>query len=576
MPSPRSPFGQLNELVGTVVDGRYRVEAMIGSGGMGAIFRAYREGLSRPLALKVLHPAVTADPTTIKRFEREAVSASKLDHPNCVRVSDHGSTDDGLSYLAMELVEGTQLSSLLGEPMAPATAADLIGQVLEALDHAHSRNIVHRDLKPDNILVARDGEGDRTLKLVDFGIAKILEDKQTQERLTQTGFVYGTPHYMSPEQAAGGQIDHRADLYAVGIILYEMLTGRRPFQALDPMSMMRKQVTQAHDALPADVPKRLAAIVDRLLEKDPKDRYQSARDALNALGATRMRLEGVPAAKLPVGPPAAEAPTMAQPAQAADAETVASPQAGVQPAASVSTSAARSHSAARSRASARSQSSPRDGGGSMLPWMITGVAVLVGGVAFGLWFFDQDSSAAQATVVAEEETATETGEAATGETGPALSENVTIVIKTNVDAQVIDEVDGGVFGMTNGDGFEVERSDVHLRLLLRAEGYEDRFMQIRPTRDKHYEAELREAERLNFTDLKDPFRQRGNKKGKQKGKQGAAPEPAPAPAPPSEDDAEKSGAVDAPNLEDPFKKTVPKRAKGKSPELADPFEKSGG
>ena len=574
MPSPPSPFGQLNELVGTVVDGRYRVEAMIGSGGMGAIFRAYREGLSRPLALKVLHPAVTADPTTIKRFEREAVSASKLDHPNCVRVSDHGSTDDGLSYLAMELVEGTQLSSLLGEPMPPAAAADLIGQVLEALDHAHSRNIVHRDLKPDNILVAKDGEGEQTLKLVDFGIAKILEDKQTQERLTQTGFVYGTPHYMSPEQAAGGQIDHRADLYAVGIILYEMLTGRRPFQALDPMSMMRKQVTQRHDALPGDVPKRLAAIVDRLLEKDPKDRYQSARDALNALGATRMRLEGVPAAKLPVGPPAAEAPTMAQPAQAGDAETVASPGASPGPGASASTSAARSHSAARSTAAAGSQVGRRDDGGSMLPWVITGIAVLAGGVAFGLWFFDRESSA-EPMVIAEGETATETGEAATGETGPALSEHVTITIESNVDAQVVDEADGGILGMTNSGGFEVERSDIHLRLLLRAEGYEDRFMQIRPNRDRVIDAQLREADRLNFTDLKDPFRNRGKQKGKKK-KSAPKPAPAPAPAPPSEDQAEDPGDIDRPNLEDPFKKKMPKRAKGKSPELADPFGNKGG
>jgi serine/threonine protein kinase len=271
-------------LVGQIIGERYRIDALLGEGGMGAVFRATHLGLGRPVAVKVLHPRLSDDDHIAKRFDREALAVSKLDHPNCVQVIDFGTTRKGMKYLVMQLLEGKELRDLTGVALPIEQVVYLGLQVLRALEHAHKRGLVHRDLKPENIFIVQDDDGNEVVKLVDFGIVKLLEDAPA-ERLTRMGMAFGTPTYMSPEQAAGGTIDARTDLYAVGVMLYELLTGVPPFQADEPGILMRMQILSDPPPLPETVPKAVADLVLRLLAKEPPDRYPDAREARRALAA---------------------------------------------------------------------------------------------------------------------------------------------------------------------------------------------------------------------------------------------------------------------------------------------------
>jgi hypothetical protein len=308
----------LQELVGTVVHERYRVDGLLGRGGMGAVFKGHHIGLRRDVAIKVLRPELGRDPSTGKRFDREAHSVSRLDHPNCVRVSDFGTTEGGVKYLVMELLEGAELEASLGQPWEPLRAVDSIIQILEGLEHAHHFGIVHRDLKPENVFVTTDFRGREVIKLVDFGIAKLIDDEGAKEQLTRAGMVFGTPRYMSPEQASGGKLDERTDLYATGLILYEMLTGHPPFVADDAALLLRMHILAPPPELPGEVPEALAAVVTKLLEKSRNDRYASAREVIEALTALRPGLEGAtPASVAPGGP---ETGHVATPSMATHAE----------------------------------------------------------------------------------------------------------------------------------------------------------------------------------------------------------------------------------------------------------------
>jgi hypothetical protein len=271
-------------LVGEIIDQRYRVDGLIGLGGMGSVLRCHHLGLGRDVAVKVLHPDRNVHAESSARFTREARSASRLDHPNCVRVLDFGEWQPrpdvpAAKYLAMELVDGQELGRLLREPLLPRTAADYTGQILDGLDHAHARGIVHRDLKPENVIVTKLASGTELLKLVDFGIAKILGGEGLDARMTRTGRVFGTPHYMSPEQVAGGEVDGRADLYAVGVLFHQMLTGKLPFDADDPTVLMGKQLFAEPPPLPRGLPASLLHVASKLLAKEPEDRYQTAAEA---------------------------------------------------------------------------------------------------------------------------------------------------------------------------------------------------------------------------------------------------------------------------------------------------------
>jgi hypothetical protein len=269
-------------MVGHTLEGRYRLDAVIGIGAMGSVFRGHHIGLGRDVAVKLLHPQLSASPEMRERFSREASAASKLDHVNCVRVTDFGITNDGHHFLVMDLLQGSELARCLGNPMAPAKAVALVDQIVAGLEHAHARGLIHRDVKPENVFLTNDDQGQQVAKLVDFGIVK-LQEGSAGKQLTQMGIVVGTPQYMSPEQAVGQRIDPRADLYAAGVILYALLAGHAPFEDDDPVAVLRKQIREPPPPLPDSIDPKIRAFVSRMLAKDPDDRFASATEAREVL-----------------------------------------------------------------------------------------------------------------------------------------------------------------------------------------------------------------------------------------------------------------------------------------------------
>jgi tetratricopeptide (TPR) repeat protein len=285
-------------LVGQVIAERYRVDAVLGEGGMGAVLRCHHLGLKRDIALKILHAELGRNKDISARFAREAQSASRLEHPNCVQVMDFGewrydAEAAPMQYLAMQLLDGHELTDELGAPLLPTRAVDLMLQVLAGLEHAHAHGIVHRDLKPENIFVTRDHEGKELLKLVDFGIAKIVSGDGAKDGMTRAGLIFGTPKYMSPEQGTGSDVDQRTDVYSAGVILYEMLCGHTPFDADDVVSLIRKQISEDPPPLPGFVPPPLTAIVMRMLAKLRDERFGDIASVRAALREIRPRLEAV-------------------------------------------------------------------------------------------------------------------------------------------------------------------------------------------------------------------------------------------------------------------------------------------
>jgi serine/threonine protein kinase len=268
-------------LKGHTLAGRYLLETEVASGGMGTVWRARDEVLGRPVAVKVLHERLAGDPGILDRFRLEAVAAARLSHPNVVRVFDTG-VDDGVCYIVMELFEGTTLDERLRAtgPLPPADAARVIRGVLQGLAHAHREGVIHRDVKPANVLLDPTG----LVKVTDFGIAKAAF---ATSDLTTTGDLLGTARYLAPEQVAGGEVDHRADLYATGIVLYECLTGRTPFEAdthIATATMRLSGDPRPPGALRPGIPRALESATMRALARSPEDRFQSAEEMNAAVG----------------------------------------------------------------------------------------------------------------------------------------------------------------------------------------------------------------------------------------------------------------------------------------------------
>lgn len=271
---------RVQNVLGTIIGGKYKVIEVIGSGGMSEVFKAVDVSTKRTVALKLLRPKYMTNPESVSRFQLEAKAASRLDHKNIVHVYEFGMTEQGQHYLAMEHVSGTSLSNLVKDSgrLAIARTWQILLQTCDALTQAHEKGVIHRDLKPSNIMMLDDG----TIKIVDFGIAKVLSKDDTAPiALTQTGDIFGSPPYMSPEQGLGREIDSRSDLYSLGCVMYECLTGSPPFIGETALETLIKHQTEAPISLEAacfgtDFPPEIEKIVAKLLEKLPKKRYQTA------------------------------------------------------------------------------------------------------------------------------------------------------------------------------------------------------------------------------------------------------------------------------------------------------------
>jgi serine/threonine protein kinase len=277
-------------LRGVVIGGKYQLLERVGQGGMGTIYRATQAGLNRPVAVKILKRELNVDPDTVARFHREAHAMSQLTHANTVRVYDFGQTEDGLLYLVMELLVGEPISDVMARgPIDVARAVRMTQQILRSLAEAHHKAIVHRDLKPDNLFVARsdgvngvEGHAEPVIKVLDFGIAKVVApDRRVDQFETQAGTVFGTPRYMSPEQAQGAPLDGRSDLYSVGCLLYQMLVGTPPFTDEDAVVVMARHIQELPETPRTKVPERpipeaLDQVTMRALAKDPAARFPDA------------------------------------------------------------------------------------------------------------------------------------------------------------------------------------------------------------------------------------------------------------------------------------------------------------
>lgn len=292
------------DLTGQELDGRYRIESILGQGGMGTVYRAMQTSISRQVAIKTLNPSLAAAPQFFERFKREAEVASKLNHPNIITVFDFGRAADGLCYIVMEYLQGVSLRQKVREsgPMTLRRAAAVIEQVAIGLEHAHKHGVVHRDIKPHNIMLSEVDTAEY-VKVLDFGLVKAMENEE-EEQLTSTGQVLGTPQYMPPEQAGGDVVDHRSDIYSLTGVFYFCLTGTSPFQANSVRKALTAALTQqvqpvANFRKGAPVPRTIDELMRKGLAKEKEDRYQSCDELIADL---QLCLQGLSDAELDAQP----------------------------------------------------------------------------------------------------------------------------------------------------------------------------------------------------------------------------------------------------------------------------------
>jgi serine/threonine protein kinase len=282
------------DYLGKTLDGRYRLDTVLGQGGMGLVFAGLQTSMQRPVAVKTLHPQLAMAPTFFERFKREAELASKLRHPNIITIYDFGRAADGTCYFVMELIEGESLRQQVKRegPMSLRRSTAIIEQAALGLQHAHKQNVVHRDVKPHNIMISQV-DGHEYVKVLDFGLVKVLE-QEDEEQLTSTGQVLGTPQYMPPEQAGGELVDQRSDLYSLAGVLFFMLTGTSPFNANTVRKALTAALTKTVPAVGtirqgAPVPRRIDEFFRKGLAREKEDRFQNVAEFLADLNGA---LEG--------------------------------------------------------------------------------------------------------------------------------------------------------------------------------------------------------------------------------------------------------------------------------------------
>ena len=303
------------DLVGRDIAGRYRVLAKLGEGGMGAVYRGEQISLKRKVAIKVLRPELSRDPGLVRRFNAEAELAAKLSHPNTVNIYDFGQDVDGSLFIAMEFLEGRSLRQVMTQegPLPPARALAIMRQVCASLSDAHAHGIVHRDLKPDNVMLTERGKDRDVARVLDFGIAKLRDDdRQTVNAMTRAGDLVGTPQYMAPEQIKGEKVDGRTDIYALGAMLYEMVTGRLPFEGATVMAILSKHLIEVPEAPTVrrpdlGLPPALDGLVMGALAKDPAHRPPTmdyfAEQVAAIAGPLTAPTGAVPSAMVPAATP---------------------------------------------------------------------------------------------------------------------------------------------------------------------------------------------------------------------------------------------------------------------------------
>ena len=305
-PEDGQPLELINTIIGQTLDGRYRIESLLGKGGMGVVYRATHIHLDTQFAVKILNEELVANQSAIERFRREAKATGRIQHPNAIQVTDFGVTSDRIVYLVMELVDGKTLADLLQSEgsLDYRRAVGIMLQVCAAVEAAHQSGVIHRDLKPDNIKIKQTGDSEQ-IKVLDFGIAKLREREPTSENsiddpdklyrtITETGTIIGTPQYMSPEQCRARKLDPRSDIYSLGVILYEMLSGKHLYPGSEAIDVMVKQIRELPRPLREvcpNVPYSIESAVLRALEKDPARRQASAAEFAAELEEALARAE---------------------------------------------------------------------------------------------------------------------------------------------------------------------------------------------------------------------------------------------------------------------------------------------